>query len=132
MTIRKSLALSTILAVSALSFAGAAAADTPWHPVKDERGFVFVPEHFKSDKTRAQVLNEAKLARDFGAGRVSPDGWRYVGDERGWVWEGHRIDYRDGKWVHVDKIDHSTPRPSPKMTAKEKAQFDALRGGPSN
>lgn len=132
MTIRKSVALSTILAVSALSFAGAAAADTAWHPVKDERGFVFVPEHFKSDKTRAQVQNEAKLARDFGAGKVSPDGWRYVGGGRVWVSEAHKIEYRDGKWVHVDTIDHSTPRPSPKMTAKEQAQFNASRGGPSN
>lgn len=125
MTIRKTLATAAIIAVTSLGFASIAAANTVWHPTNTQEGFTFKPDHAKSDKTRAQVQNEAKLARDFGAGKVSPDGWRFVGGERGWVLEGHKIDYVDGKWVHVDKIDHSTKRPSPKMTAQEQARFDA-------
>ena len=127
MTIRKFLVSSAIVAVSTLAFAGVAGAETVWHPIKTEAGTEsFRPDHGpKSDKTRAQIQSDAKLARDFGAGRVSPDGWRYVGGERGWVLEGHKIDFRDGKWVHSDKIDHTTAKPSPKMTAKERALFDA-------
>ncbi len=64
------------------------------------------------------------MARQFGAGKVSPDGWRFVGGERGWVFEGHKIEYRDGKWVHVDGIDKTAARASPKMTAKEKQQCE--------
>lgn len=129
MTIRKFIISSSIVAVSSLGFAGIAAADSVWVPTKTEEGVVFKPDHGpKSNVTREQIKKDAKLAKDFGAGRVSPDGWRFVGGERGWVVEGHKIDYVDGKWTHVDKIDHNAKKPSPKMTAKEKAQYDALYG----
>ena len=128
MTIRKFLTASAIVAASTLAFSGAATADSIWHPTKTEGGFVFVPDHAKSNKTRAEVQNETRLARDFSAGKVSPDGWRYVGGERGWVNEGHKIEYRDGKWVHTDGIDKTSAKPSPKMTPKEQAQFDAIYG----
>ena len=128
MIIRKFLTASAIVAASTLAFSGAATADSIWHPTKTEAGFEFKPDHAKSTKTRAEVQKEAKLARDFGKGQVSPDGWRYVGGERGWVLEGHKIDYLDGKWVHTDGIDKTSAKPSPKMTPSEQAQFDATYG----
>lgn len=133
MTIRKFIISSSIVAVFSLGLAGIAAADSVWVPTNTQEGVVFKPDHGpKSNVTREQVQKDAKLASDFGAGRVSPDGWRFVGGERGWVLEGHKIDYVDGKWTHVDKIDHNTKKPSPKMTTKEKAQYDALYGNSAN
>lgn len=129
MTVRKFIVSSTIAAVSLVGFVGIAAADSVWVPTKSDEGFVFKPDHGpKSNVTREQVQKDAKLAKDFGAGKVSPDGWRYVGGDRGWVLEGHKIDYVDGKWVHVDKIDHNAKKPSPKMTANEQAQFNKIYG----
>lgn len=133
MIARKLLARSAIAVASTLAFAGVATADTEWHYENKESGPTFYPNHGpKSTVTRAEVKKEAILARQFGAGKVSPDGWRYVGGERGWVFEGHKIEYRDGKWMHVDGIDKTAARPSPKMTAKEKAQYDATYGQSAN
>lgn len=129
MTIRKLLASTAAITLATLAFAGSATADTVWHWKGGEVGYQFTPEHAKSNKTRAEVQAETKLARDFGAGKVSPDGWRYVGGERGWVNEGHKIEYRDGKWVHVDGIDKTTAKPSPKMTPKEEAEYKKLYFG---
>ncbi|MEQ1593827.1 MAG: hypothetical protein ABL985_01905 [Casimicrobium sp.] len=133
MTVQKLLTQSAIAMASTLAFAGTAIADTEWHYENSEAGARFYPNHGpKSTVTREQAKQEAILGRQFGAGKVSPDGWRFVGGERGWVFEGHKIEYRDGKWVHVDGIDKTAARASPKMTAKEKAQFEAQYGQGSN
>lgn len=133
MIIRKFFVSSAVVAMASIGFAGMAAADSVWVPTNTEQGVVFKPDHGpKSNVTREQVKKDATLANDFGAGRVSPDGWRFVGGERGWVYEGHKIDYVDGKWTHGDKIDHTTTKPSPKMTAKEQAQYNLLFGNSGN
>lgn len=125
----KTLATGLLTATVFVAASSSAMADTEWHPSNSEAGWVFAPEHLpKSTKSAADVRKEARLAREFGTGKVSPDGWRYVGGNRGWVFEGHRIEYRDGKWVHVDGIDKSTPKPSPAMTAKERENYNALYG----
>jgi hypothetical protein len=124
---------ASLVAVALIGLgSGSAMADSEWHPSKGEAGWTFVPEHLpKSTKSAAEVRKEAQLAREFARGKVSPDGWRFVGGERGWVFEGHRIEYRDGKWVHVDGIDKSAPKPSPAMTAKERENYKALYGSGS-
>lgn len=125
-----SLAASLFAAAMLSTALPSAVADSEWHPNKGESGWTFVPEHLpKATKTPAEVRKEAQLARDFGRGKISPDGWRYMGGDRGWVYEGHRIEYRNGKWVHVDGIDKSATKPSPAMTAKEREKFNALYGG---
>ncbi len=130
MNFNKTLTHSARAFVASLSFASVASADTEWHFQSNEAGWKSIPSHAaKSNVTRAKVQREARMANEFGKGTLSPDGWRYVGGERGWIYEGHIIEYRDGKWVHVDGIDKSAPRPSPKMTPKEKAAFDAIFTG---
>jgi hypothetical protein len=57
---------------------------------------------------------------------VSADGqYRYVGGDQGWVLIPHEYAYRDGKWQHVDKLQHNTA-PSVQMTPEEKKQREAL------
>ncbi|MBK7648323.1 MAG: hypothetical protein IPJ12_14520 [Betaproteobacteria bacterium] len=41
----------------------------------------------------------------------------------------HEYVLRDGKWQHVDKLNHNTPAPSLKMTPEEKKQREALYQG---
>ena len=43
---------------------------------------------------------------------VSADGWRYVGGETGWELVPHAYEFRNGKLVHIDKIEYSTPKPT--------------------
>ena len=53
------LLLVPILGCAALLAPALASADTYMHPANNERGVQVYPEHFKSDKTRAQVQAEA-------------------------------------------------------------------------
>ena len=53
------LLLVPILGCAALLAPALASADTYMHPANNERGVQVYPEHFKSDKTRAQVTSEA-------------------------------------------------------------------------
>lgn len=60
---------STIAAAAAtIAFAlpGLAHADSMYHPANGEVGFTYYPEHFKSTKTRAEVIAEVEAARKDG------------------------------------------------------------------
>ena len=95
------------LAVALSLSAGAVVADQTFHPSKDEGGTIMhvVP----GTKSRAQVNAEqiATVKND-----VTADGWRYVGGETGWELVQHAYVFRNGKLVHIDNIDHSTPKPT--------------------
>ena len=54
-------AMKAIILATALPMA--AQADSLWHPASNEQGFTYHPDHFKSTKTRAQVLAEVEAAR---------------------------------------------------------------------
>lgn len=56
------LLLIPALACAALLAPAMASADTYMHPANNERGVKVYPEHFKSDKTRAQATAEAEAA----------------------------------------------------------------------
>lgn len=57
--------IAAVAAVAALGLPGMASAEY-WHPVNNEAGFVVHPEHFKSEKTRAQVNAEVEAAMQQG------------------------------------------------------------------
>ncbi|MDD2665026.1 MAG: hypothetical protein PHD19_14855 [Dechloromonas sp.] len=88
----------------------------------------FHPAHDSSNKSVKQVQQELE---DFKRNPISADGqYRYVGGDQGWVLIPHEYAYRDGKWQHVDKLQHNTPAPSLEMTPEEKKQYETLyRGG---
>ena len=50
----------------AMSFPLAAQASSVWHPAPGEAGVTYHPDHFKSTKTRAQVMAEVDAARKDG------------------------------------------------------------------
>lgn len=50
----------------AMSFPLAAQASSVWHPAPGEAGVTYHPVHFKSTKTRAQVMAEVDAARKDG------------------------------------------------------------------
>lgn len=52
---------ASVAAVVVLSLPGMALAEY-WHPANNEAGVVVYPDHFKSEKTRAQVKAEAEVA----------------------------------------------------------------------
>ena len=54
------------LLCAALALPMAAQADSLWPPASNEQGFTYHPDHFKSTKTRAQVLAEVEAARKDG------------------------------------------------------------------
>ena len=59
-------------ASAALILPGAAMADSYWHPANNEAGVTTHPDHFRSSKTRDQVLAEAETAvRQGGASRFN-------------------------------------------------------------
>lgn len=45
----------------------AAQANSVWHPASGEAGVTYHPDHFKSTKTRAQVMAEVEAARKDGS-----------------------------------------------------------------
>ncbi|GAA0530883.1 MULTISPECIES: DUF4148 domain-containing protein [Burkholderiales] len=63
--------LTHLVALQAVVFATAlpmaAQANSIWHPAPTEEGFTYHPDHFKSTKTRAQVLAEVEAARKDGS-----------------------------------------------------------------
>ena len=113
-------AVAVVLSLSA----GAAFADQTFHPSKDEVGTIMhvVP----GNKSRAQVN-----AEQFATARndVTADGWRYVGGETGWELVPHAYAFRGGKWLHIDNIDHSTPKPSLASIIEGKKRYQALYSG---
>ena len=77
--------------------------------------------------TRAQVQAERAA---FMKNPVSADGARYVGGDTGWVYEGHKSEFRNGRLVHTDNFDHNAPKPSLSMTPEERPVYRELnRGG---
>lgn len=71
--------------------------------VDSEAGFVLqnpAPATVQPTTERAQpAVNAAKL---------TGVGWRETRGNAGWAFAGHQYALRDGKWVCVDGIDHST------------------------
>jgi hypothetical protein len=57
--------IASIATVAVLSLPGMASAEY-WHPANNEAGVVVHPDHFKSEKTRAQVKAEAAAATQQG------------------------------------------------------------------
>lgn len=57
--------IATATAAVTLSFAGIASASYE-HPANNEKGVITHPEHFKSEKTRDQVIAETKSAMQQG------------------------------------------------------------------
>ena len=114
-------AVAVVLSLSA----GAALADQTFHPSKDEVGTIMhvVP----GTKSRAQVnAEQITTAKN----DVTADGWRYVGGETGWELVQHAYAFRSGKLVHIDNIDHSTPKPSlASIIAGRKLYQDQYSGG---
>lgn len=118
------LAVAVVLSLSA----GAAVADKTFHPSKDEAGTVMhvVP----GTKSRAQIEADRNEADRNAAARnvVTPDEWRYAGGE--WELVQHAYAFRNGKLVHVDKFDHSTPKPSlASIEQARKLNRDQYSGG---
>lgn len=64
MNIRKSLLLSVV----AVAFAapGLSTATSLWHASNNDSGDTFHPDHLKSTKTRAEVMQELKIAQQDG------------------------------------------------------------------
>ena len=58
------IALKAILLATALPMT--AQADSLWHPAPTEQGFTYHSDHFKSTKTRAQLMAEVDAARKDG------------------------------------------------------------------
>ena len=71
--------------------------------VDREAGFILqnpAPATAQRKAERAQPAAEAAKPAGFG--------WRETRGNAGWVFVGHQYALRDGKWVCVDGIDHST------------------------
>lgn len=119
---KKTIPIAVALVLSLV--AGAAVADQTFHPSKDETGTImhFVP----GTKSRAQVEAERIEAL---TNPVTADGWRYVGGDTGWELVQHAYDFRDGKWVHSDKFDHSTPKPNFDSIEQAKKLYQDLYSG---
>lgn len=62
--------IAATAAVIALGLPGLASAEY-WHPANNEAGVVVHPEHFQSDRTRAQIRAETVAARQRGCLPVS-------------------------------------------------------------
>ncbi len=58
-------ALQAVILAMALPMA--AQADSSWHPANNQQGYTYHPDHFKSAKTRAQVIAEVEAARKDGS-----------------------------------------------------------------
>lgn len=64
--------MAGLAASAAIILPGAAMAGSYWHPANNESGVTTHPDHFRSSKTRAQVLAEAETAvRQGGASRFN-------------------------------------------------------------
>lgn len=66
MNTRKNIAATAIIAF-ALTSPMVVSATSLWHDAPGEEGATFHPDHFKSTKTRADVLQELEVARKDGS-----------------------------------------------------------------
>ena len=113
------------VAVALSLSAGAAVADQTFHPSNDETGTIMHYVPGTKSRTAAQVEGIEALKNS-----KTADGWRYVGGDTGWELIQHAYDFRNGKWVHADKIDHSTPKPNvASIEQGRKAYQDLYSGG---
>lgn len=62
----KKFALATVALLSALALPGLSQANSIYHAASGEVGFTYHPDHFKSTKSRADVLAELEAARKDG------------------------------------------------------------------
>lgn len=119
---KKTIPLAVALGLSVS--AGTAVADQTFHPSNDETGTIMhvVPGTKSKAQIKAEQIASAKI-------NVTSDGWRYVGDETGWELVQHAVDFRDGKWVHADKFDHNTPKPSLASIRQARERYQDLYSG---
>ena len=91
-------------------------------PANNERGYTThaMPA---SGLTRDQVRAEFE---PFQHNPISADGARYAGGELGWEIQGHKSEWRNGKLVHADTIDHNAPRASTLVTPQSRAEFEKM------
>lgn len=103
---------------------GAAVADQTFHSSKDEVGTIM--HLIPGTKSRAQAdADRIATAKN----NVTTDGWRYVGGETGWELVQHAYAFRGGKLLHIDNIDHSTPKPSLASIIEGRKRYQALYSG---
>lgn len=119
--LKKTLLVATIGALAVASVF----ASSGTRPANNERGYTAhaMPA---SGLTRDQVRTELEA---FKRNPTSADGARYVGGELGWENRGHKSEWRDGKLVHADAIDHNAPRASESVTPQTRAEFQKLYPG---
>ncbi len=101
--------------------ASAALASSGVTPANTEAGYTTHP--MSGAKTRAEVREELKA---FQKNPVSADGWRWIGGEVGWSVEPHKYEFRNGKAIHADNLNHNAPKPSQSMTNEERRLQDQL------
>jgi hypothetical protein len=120
MFIRKSILSVALLA----AVAGTAFATSGTTPNNGELG--------ATTHAMAGTVTREQVKRELAEWRNNPvsGGWREVGGERGWEQEQHRYDFRNGQFVHVDKIPHGAPKPA-LASAQDKREFAALYGSGS-
>ncbi|MBN9428743.1 MAG: DUF4148 domain-containing protein [Burkholderiales bacterium] len=58
--------ITTLAVAATFALPSLAHADSMYHPANGEVGFTYHPEHFKSNKTRAEVVAEVEAARKDG------------------------------------------------------------------
>ncbi|MBL0121633.1 MAG: hypothetical protein IPP88_02530 [Betaproteobacteria bacterium] len=110
------------ISVALFLSAGIAVADQTFHASNDEPSSVMhiVP----STETRTQI--------DAGRNEATKEpatfhGWRYVNSDTGWELVQHAYEFRNGKWVHADKLGHNPPKPSPASLDQERARKETTK-----
>lgn len=84
------------------------------------------PPAYPSKEVSAEQVKRELI--EFKRNPVSADGkYRFEGNEIGWVPVNHALVLKDGKWVHVDNLDHNSPPPSLDMTPAERRQLEQER-----
>lgn len=108
--------------VFALALAGAAIpaafAESGSAPLRGEQGFE--THATQSTKSRADVQRE--LA-DFRKNPMTAEGGMFTQGETGYVFPQHSYDFKGGKLVHSDTIDHNKQKPSLAMNHEERHAF---------
>lgn len=101
--------MSTSKLVLTLAIAAAAAA-----PLAATAGTKFINERgelgFQLPDTPSTLTRVQKIAQDraqAAAEAAQLSGWKWVGGQLGWAYEGHKYALVDGKLVCVDGIDHN-------------------------
>ena len=77
--------------------------------------------------TRDQVRAELEA---FKRNPLNAEGARYVGGDLGWEIQGHKSEWRNGKLVHADTIDHNAPRAIALATPQSRGEFQKTYPGP--